>query len=65
MLSARNMMHKVFKSFFAYYQKKVHTCTVVWDNIGVTLHREIKKTCLTIKNVRNDESLRFPTWTIE
>lgn len=44
MLSARNMMHKVFKSFFAYYQKKVHTCTVVWDNIGVTLHREIKKT---------------------
>lgn len=24
MLSARNMMHKVFKSFFAYYQKSSH-----------------------------------------
>lgn len=43
MLSARNMMHKVCKSFFCLLSKKVYTCTVVWDNIGVTMHREIKK----------------------
>ena len=57
MLSARNMMHKVCKSFFCLLSKKVHTCTVIWNNIPVTLHREIKKTCLTVKNVRDDENM--------
>ncbi len=56
MLSARNMMHKVCKRFFYILSKKVQTCTVIWNNIPVTLHREIKKTCLTVKNVRSDES---------
>ncbi len=49
MLSARNMMHKVCKSFFCLLSKKVHTCTVIWNNMRVTLHRKIEKTYLIVK----------------
>ena len=34
---------------FLYIIEKVQACTVIWNNMRVTLHKKKKKTCLTVK----------------